>query len=39
VLWATQRSRSLYERCGFAAPADALELPLADHPGRRRADG
>jgi GNAT superfamily N-acetyltransferase len=35
VLWATQRSRSLYARHGFAPPADAMELPLAEHPGRR----
>jgi GNAT superfamily N-acetyltransferase len=39
VLWATQRSRSLYERHGFGDPEDAMELPLVDHPGRRRIDG
>ncbi len=28
VLWPTERSRSLYERRGFAAPADLLELQV-----------
>jgi GNAT superfamily N-acetyltransferase len=39
VLWATQRSRSLYERHGFGVPEDAMELPLTDHPRRRQIDG
>jgi GNAT superfamily N-acetyltransferase len=28
ILWPTQRSRSLYERHGFAAPADIMELVI-----------
>jgi GNAT superfamily N-acetyltransferase len=34
VLWPSERSRSLYERRGFRAPAEVLELPLSNHAGR-----
>ena len=34
ILWATPGSRSLYRRCGFAAPADVLELRYAAHQSR-----
>jgi GNAT superfamily N-acetyltransferase len=30
ILWPTVRSRSLYERHGFAAPSDLIELLIAD---------
>jgi GNAT superfamily N-acetyltransferase len=30
ILWPTEQSRSLYERYGFAVPADLLELLIAD---------
>jgi len=40
ILWATPGGRSLYRRCGFAEPADVLELRYAAHlpcsPVRRR---
>jgi Sortase and related acyltransferases len=31
ILWATPGSRSLYRRCGFAEPADILEVQYAAH--------
>jgi GNAT superfamily N-acetyltransferase len=34
ILWATPESRSLYRRCGFAEPADILELRQAAHSRR-----
>ena len=34
ILWATPGSRSLYRRCGFAEPADVLELRYAAHQSR-----
>jgi len=41
ILWATPGGRSLYRRCGFAEPADVLELRYAAHlprsPVRRRS--
>ena len=30
ILWPTERSRSLYERYGFAVPSDFLELVMSD---------
>jgi GNAT superfamily N-acetyltransferase len=32
ILWATPESRSLYRRCGFAEPADILELRHSSKP-------
>jgi GNAT superfamily N-acetyltransferase len=41
ILWATPGGRSLYRRCGFAEPADVLELRYAAHlprsPVRRKS--
>lgn len=35
ILWPTERSRSLYQRCGFAVRDDLMELIVAESPARK----